>query len=58
MINLDIARQQLHNQLITRSTFEKPEDVVQWLGAIQAQDWRLQNGRAACACKTRPLRIL
>ena len=33
MINLDIARQRLHNQLITRSTFEKPVDVVQWLGA-------------------------
>jgi hypothetical protein len=39
MTNLDIARQRLHNQLITRSTFEKPEDVVQWLGAVQAQDY-------------------
>jgi hypothetical protein len=58
MINLDIARQQLHNQLITRSTFEKSEDGVQWLGAIQAQDWQLQNGRSVCACKTRPMRIL
>jgi len=38
MINLDIARQRLHNQLITQSTFEKPEDVVQWLGAVQAQN--------------------
>jgi hypothetical protein len=37
MINLDIARQRLHNQLITRSTFEKPEHVVKWLGAVQAQ---------------------
>ena len=38
MINLDIAHQRLHNQLITRSTFfEKPEDVVKWLGAVQAQ---------------------
>jgi len=39
MTNRDIARQRLHNQLITRSTFEKPEDVVQWLGAVQAQDY-------------------
>ena len=39
MINLDIACQQLHNQLFTRSTFEKSEDVVQWLGAVQAQDY-------------------
>ncbi len=40
MINLDIARQRLHNQLITRSMFEKPEDVVQWLGAVQAKEYR------------------
>jgi hypothetical protein len=39
MTNLDIAHQRLHNQLIIRSTFEKPEDVVQWLGAVQAQDY-------------------
>jgi hypothetical protein len=39
MINLDIARQRLHNQLITRSMFEKPEDVVQWLGAVQAKEY-------------------
>src|SRR5579864_3363297 len=39
MTNLDIAHQRLHNQLITRRTFEKPGDVVQWLGAVQAQDY-------------------
>src|SRR3979409_2680005 len=39
MINLDIAYQRLHNQLITQRTFEKPGDVVQWLGAVQAQDY-------------------
>jgi hypothetical protein len=39
MTNLDIARQRLHNQLITRSTFEKPQDVAQRLGAVQAQDY-------------------
>ena len=39
MTNLDISHQRLHNQLITRSTFEKPEDVVRWLGAVQAQDY-------------------
>jgi hypothetical protein len=39
MTNLDIARQRLHNQLITRSMFEKPEDVVQWLGAVQAKEY-------------------
>jgi hypothetical protein len=39
MTNLGIAHQRLHNQHITRSTFEKPEDVVRWLGAVQAQDY-------------------
>jgi hypothetical protein len=39
MSDLDIARQRLHNQLITRQTFEKPDDVVKWLCAVQAQDY-------------------
>ena len=39
MINLDIAHQRLHNQYIGSATFEKPGDVVQWLGAVQAQDY-------------------
>jgi len=39
MTNLDIAHRRLHNQLITQPMFEKPGDVVQWLGAVQAQDY-------------------
>ena len=39
MTNLDIAHQRLHNQLITQRAFEKPGDVVEWLGAVQAQDY-------------------
>src|ERR1700726_2569229 len=39
MTNLDIAHQRLHNQLITQQRFEKPAAVVQWLGAVQAQDY-------------------
>src|SRR5690348_17154324 len=39
MTNLDIAYQRLHNQLITQRMFEKPGDVVRWLGAVQAQDY-------------------
>jgi hypothetical protein len=39
MTNLDIAHQRLHSQLIMQRTFEKPEDVVRWLGAVQAQDY-------------------
>jgi hypothetical protein len=39
MINLDIARRRLHNQHITRRTLETPQDLVEWLGAVQSQDF-------------------
>src|SRR6266571_3103069 len=39
MTTLDIAHQRLHNQRIAGAPFEKPGDVVQWLGAVQAQDY-------------------
>jgi len=39
MTNLDIAHQRLHNQLISQRKFEKPEDIVRWLGAVQSQDY-------------------
>ena len=39
MTSLDIGRQLLHNQYILGTPFERPEDVVQWLGAVQAQDY-------------------
>ena len=39
MTNLDIAYQRLQNQLINRHIYIQPEDVVQWLGAVQSQDY-------------------
>lgn len=39
MTDLDIARQRLYHQQISRTTFDQPGDVVQWLGAVQAQDY-------------------
>src|SRR5947207_9457691 len=39
MITLDIAHQRLHNQHITRRTLETPQALVEWLGAVQAQDF-------------------
>jgi len=36
---LDIARQRLRNQHLARPQFDKPSDVVAWLGAVQAQDY-------------------
>ena len=39
MTDTEIARQRLVNQRIEGERFEKPEEVVRWLGAIQAQDY-------------------
>src|SRR5579859_3704010 len=39
MTSLDIAHQRLHNQRIASARFAKPEEVVSWLGAVQAQDY-------------------
>ena len=39
MTRLDITHQRLHNQHISGAAFEKPEQVVEWLGAVQAQDY-------------------
>jgi hypothetical protein len=36
---MDVARLRLHNQRIAGATFEKPGDVVAWLGSVQAQDY-------------------
>jgi hypothetical protein len=36
---LDIPRHRLASQHIARPVFEKPADVVTWLGAVQAQDY-------------------
>ena len=39
MTVFDIAQQRLHNERLIGPPFPKPEDVVQWLGAVQAQDY-------------------
>ncbi len=39
MTSLNIACQRLHSQHITQPTFDTPVDVVQWMGAVQAQDF-------------------
>jgi hypothetical protein len=35
----DVAHARLHNQRIASGGFSRPEDVVSWLGAVQAQDY-------------------
>lgn len=39
MVDLHIAHQRLCNQAIATTTFEKPEEVVRWMGAVQAQEY-------------------
>jgi hypothetical protein len=39
MADLDIAHQRLLNQHIARAPFKQPSDVVNWLVAVQAQDY-------------------
>ena len=39
MTSLDIVRQRLYNQHLVGVPFEKPSDVVGWLGAVQAQEY-------------------
>ena len=39
MTSFDIARRRLHNERLIGASFEKAEDVVRWLGAVQAQDY-------------------
>lgn len=36
---VDIAAYRLHNQRLSTTTFTTPNEVVQWLGAVQAQDY-------------------
>jgi hypothetical protein len=35
----DLIYRRLHNQRLPRSSFRAPEEVVAWLGAVQAQDY-------------------
>ncbi|HEY4325287.1 MAG TPA: winged helix DNA-binding domain-containing protein [Mucilaginibacter sp.] len=60
MTVLDIAKQRIRNQHIATQIFKKPEDIVKWLGAVQAQDYagakwaiglRLQNSTDAAIDK-------
>lgn len=39
MASIDIAHKRLHNQRLAGTRFEKPEEVVRWFGAVQAQDY-------------------
>jgi DNA glycosylase AlkZ-like len=38
-LKFDLIRERLRNQRLMRTEFEKPEQVVSWLGAVQSQDY-------------------
>ncbi len=40
MIDQGLARLRLLNQLLARQVFDRPAEVVTWLGAVQAQDYQ------------------
>lgn len=40
MTDVDVAQRRLLNQRIAGERFGSPEDVVRWMGAMQAQDYR------------------
>lgn len=42
----DIANARLHGQMIARTGFKKPEEVVRYLGAMQAQDFPMSKWAA------------
>jgi hypothetical protein len=39
MTNAEIAHRRLRHQRLAEAPFARPEDAVQWLGAVQAQDY-------------------
>jgi winged helix DNA-binding protein len=39
MTSWDITQERLRNQRLSASKFKRPAEVVQWLGAVQAQDY-------------------
>ena len=39
MTDFDIPHRRLHNQHLAGTLFEKPDEVVRWLGAVQAQEY-------------------
>lgn len=40
MTSADVAQRRLLNQRIAGERFDRPDEVVQWMGAMQAQDYR------------------
>jgi hypothetical protein len=51
MTILEIARQRLHNQRIAQGKFHQPNEVVAWMGAMQAQDYASVRWAVGLRCE-------
>ena len=38
-MTVDVAHTRLHHQLLSQTPYSQPEEVIEWLGAMQAQDY-------------------
>lgn len=47
----DVALHRLHNQQLSHQSFRRPEDVVEWMGAVQGQEY--EPGKWAIGLRTR-----
>lgn len=45
---LPLITLRLQNQLLVRPPFDSPQQVVEWMGAIQAQDYRMAKWAVGC----------
>jgi len=51
MTDFDIAHQRLRSQHLATAGFETASDVVQWLGAVQSQDYEAAKWAVALRSK-------
>ena len=52
-MTIDLASYRLHNQRLSQTEFQNPFEVVQWLGAVQSQDFA--GGKWAIGLRTNGL---
>jgi hypothetical protein len=50
-VSLDITRWRLRNQRLSGGRFTRPEEVVSWLGAVQAQEYADSKWALALRCR-------
>ena len=45
---LPLITLRLQNQLLVQPPFDAPQQVVEWMGAVQAQDYRMAKWAVGC----------